>query len=209
MQATEPTSPDRVLQDSAVRHMAWDPEISSSDISVSVTEGVVTLTGFVRSFQEKLAAEAQVRILPGVRAIANDIQIAEPVEKTDPEIARDVLSAMADHAGVPKEGITVTVRDGDVILDGAVEWQFQKESAETAVLGLPGVRTVSNRVELNPCVSAAEIRAKIPDGVVLEVSDRTVRLSGEVDTWEERAAAERAAWSAPGVSRVENHISCE
>jgi osmotically-inducible protein OsmY len=186
--------------------MTWDPEISSQDISVSVSEGVVTLTGFARSSQEKLAAEALVRILPGVRAIANDIQIVEPAGQTDPEIAREILAALADHAGVPKDGITVTVRKGNVVLDGCVEWQFQKESAVTAILGLPGVRTVSNRVELKPSVSAAEIRAKLPNQVTMEIADRTVRLSGLVNSWEERSAAERAVWSAAGVSRVENHI---
>ena len=197
---------DRILQDSAVRHMAWDPEISSQDISVSVSEGVVTLTGFVRSSQEKLAAEALVRILPGVRAIANDIQIAEPAGTTDPEIARGALAALADNAGVPKDGITVTVREGNVVLDGCVEWQFQKESAETAIRGLPGVQTVSNRVELKPSVSAAEIRAKLPNHVTLDVSGRTVRLSGSVTCWEERSAIERAVWSTSGVSSVENRI---
>ena len=211
MQATEPASSDRVLQDSAVRHIGWDPEISSNDISVAVSDGIVTLTGFVRSSHEKLAAEALVRILPGVRAIANDIQVSEPVVKTDPEIARDAVAALADHAGVPKEGITVTVRDGDVVLDGSVEWEFQRESAETAIAGLNGVRSVSNRVELKPRVSAAEIRASIdrthlirPDQVIVEAGDQTVRLSGSVGSWEERSAVERAVWSAPGVSRVEN-----
>ena len=178
----------------------------SSDLSVAVSEGVVTLTGFVRSAQEKLAIEALVRILPGVRAIANDIQVAEPVRKTDPEIAREAVAALAGHVGVPKEGILVTVRDANVVLDGTVEWQFQKESAETALLGLPGVKTISNRIALNPCLSELEIRAKIPGQVILEITGRTVRLSGSVDSWEQRSAVERAVWSTPGVSRVENHL---
>jgi osmotically-inducible protein OsmY len=210
MQATEPTSADRVLQDSAVRHLAWDPEICSSDISVAVADGVVTLTGYVRSCHEKLAAEALLRILPGVRAIANDIHVAEPVSKTDPEIARAAVAALSDHAGVPKEGITVTVREGDVLLDGTVEWQFQRESAETSIAGLDGVKSVSNRIELRPCVSLAEVRASVElagaDQVVVETDGRTVRLSGYARSWEQRSAAERAVWSSPGVSRVENHI---
>lgn len=198
---------DRILQDSAVRHLAWDPEIASGDICIAVRDGVVTLTGFVRSSQEKLAAESLVRILPGVRAIANDIQIAAPVDQTDPEIARGVLAAMADHAGVPKLGITVTVRDGKVALDGSVDWQFQKESAETVVAGVPGVKSVINRVDVNPPISVSEIRAITPENVRSEIDGRTVRLSGCVSSWEERSALERAVWSSPGVSRVENRVA--
>jgi len=198
----------QATQESVTRHLRWDPDIPSRDISVSVADGVVTLTGYVRSCQEKLAAEALVRILPGVRAIANDIQVAEPVAKTDPEIARDAVAALADNAGVPRDGITVTVRDRDVVLDGAVEWQFQRESAETAIMGREGVRSVLNRIELRPSVSVAEVRAKIggADQVLAEVDDRTVRLSGSVRSWEERSAVERAVWSAAGVSRVENRL---
>lgn len=197
--------------------MAWDPEISSHDISVAVSGGVVTLTGFVRSIQEKLAAESLVRILPGVRAIANDIHVAEAVIKTDPELAREALAALSDHAGVPKGGITVTVRDGNVVLDGSVEFEFQRESAETVILGLPGVGSVSNRIEVKPCISGPEIRGKIDqaladlslasaDRVLVEAEERTVRLSGFVATWEQRAAIERAVWSAPGVCQVESHM---
>ena len=198
----------QATQESVVRRLRWDPEIASNDIGVSVADGVVTLTGYVRSSQEKLAAESLVRILPGVRAIANDILVAEPVSKTDPEIAREALAALAVNAGVPKEGITVTVRDGEVGLDGFVEWQFQRDSVETAIAGLEGVRSVSNRIEIRPMVSPSEIREKLSgaDRVAVEVDDRTVRLTGEVNSWEERTALERAVWSTAGVARVENHI---
>src|SRR5688572_16675282 len=91
MQAKVHTEADRLLRDSVMQQLEWDPEISSQDISVSAKDGAITLTGFVHNYLERIAAERIAKSVYGVKAIANDIE-TKPMTRTDPEIARDVMA---------------------------------------------------------------------------------------------------------------------
>jgi osmotically-inducible protein OsmY len=198
--------------------LKWDPKISSaSDIAVAVKDGVVTLSGFVPSFWEKDAAEKAVKRVYGVRGIANDIEVKLFWQRTDPEIARDAVRELESHVSIPADRIKVTVKDGWVTLEGTVDWEYQKSLAQSAMKKLKGVSGVTNKIQVTPKASAAEVKSKIEEAlrrsaeldarrITVEIEGSTVKLYGSVSSWAERDEAERAAWSAPGTTMVENHI---
>jgi osmotically-inducible protein OsmY len=212
------TRSDNSLLDDVVLELKWDPKISSaSDISVAVKDGVVTLSGFVPSFWEKDAAEKAVKRVYGVRGIANDIEVKLFWQRTDPEIARDAVHELERHVSIPADRIKVTVKDGWVRLEGTVDWEYQKSLAQSAMKKLKGVSGVTNKIQVTPKASSAEVKSKIEEAlrrsaeldarrITVEIEGSTVKLYGSVSSWAERDEAERAAWSAPGTTMVENHI---
>jgi len=212
------TRSDNSLRDDVLLELKWDPKISSaSDIAVAVKDGVVTLSGFVPSFWEKDAAEKAVKRVYGVRGIANDIEVKLFWQRTDPEIARAAVRELESHVSIPADRIKVTVKDGWVTLEGTVDWEYQKSLAESAMKKLKGVSGVTNKIQVTPKAFAAEVKSKIEEAlrrsaeldarrITVKIEGSTVKLYGSVSSWAERDEAERAAWSAPGTTMVENHI---
>jgi osmotically-inducible protein OsmY len=210
---------DSEIERDVKEELQWDPDLDATDIAVSAKKGVVTLTGFVRSYTDKYEAEAAAKRVAGVAGVANDIEVRMPSvdERPDPEIARDAVAAIKSQLPISSEHIKVVVKNGWVTLEGQVEWQYQRSTAETAVRRIKGVKGVSNLIQIKPRAAPAEIKKKIQEAfkrnaevdanrIMVETNGGEVILKGTVRSWIEREEAERVAWSAPGVTKVEDHI---
>jgi osmotically-inducible protein OsmY len=213
---------DLELRQLVIDELEFDPSINAANIGVSVEKGVVTLSGHVASYVEKIAAERLVERVKGVKAIAQEIEVRYPdhQKRSDDEIAQRAVNILHWSVHVPDGSIHVKVEKGWVTLTGAVEWQYQRHAAESAVRKLSGISGVSNLIEIRPRVAASDVHRKImdslkrnaeieADSIRVIVNDDKVTLEGKVKAWYERGLAERAAWSAPGVKAVEDRLTLD
>ena len=221
MTATTATRTDEEIQHDVLEELKWDAHVQPNEIGVAVKDGVVTLTGWVDSYVKRWVAERAAHRVRGVRAVANDIEVRLPsaAERTDTDIAAAVTRALEWDALVPTEKIDVTVSKGWVTLQGEVEWEHQKRAAERVVRSLSGVRGVTNLIAVRPRLtpSPEDLKRRIEDAllrsaetdaqrITVEVQGDRVILKGTVRSWYEKREAERVAWSAPGVTAVDNRI---
>ncbi len=211
---------DIQLRQDILDELEFEPSIDAANIGVAFDDGVVTLTGHVSSYAQKLTAEAAVRRVRGVRAIAEEIEVRHAGERqtSDDEIAKRAIDSFRWNTSVPDEKVKITVDDGWIKLTGEVDWQFQRVAAENALRNLWGVVGVSNLIAVKPRVQATDIKGKIEaalkrraeveaNAIRVSVLNDKVTLDGKVDNWDERRAIENAAWSAPGVRLVEDHLT--
>ena len=210
---------DLQLQQRVIDELEFEPSVNAAHIGVSVREGVVTLSGHVESFIEKFAAECTARRVKSVTAVAQELAVHLPSDRktADDEIAARAVRMLDWDALVPHDRISVKVEHGIVTLDGEVDWHYQRAEAEYDVGKLGGVKAVINGIVVKPRVRPEDIHAKIraalernaeveASNISVNVSGGNVTLGGKVNAWTEREAVERAAWSAPGVTQVEDQI---
>jgi len=210
---------DMQLKKHVEDELSWEPGVNAAAIGVAVKNAVVTLTGHVPSFTEKSAAEQAVLRIHGVRALANELEVRflPGSEQTDEDIALKAASALLWHSSIPQDRIKVKVSNGFITLEGTVDWQYQREAAESAVENLLGVKGVYNTVTVQPSHMRSEVRSEIEAAlkrnaeidarhISVAVLGNRVILSGETDSFYKKITAERAAWKAPGVTWVENNI---
>jgi osmotically-inducible protein OsmY len=210
---------DSQLQRDVIEELEWDPSIDHADIGVSVTDSVVTLNGYVKTYAEKMAAEKAAKRVAGVKAIAEEIKIRYPsdAKTADHEIAKRILDMFRWNVLIPQEAIQVKVEHGWVTLTGNVAWHYQSQEAKNATARISGVTGVTNLIAIRSAPTTANLHKRIEEAfrrqadldantVTIKTEGSKVFLGGRVKAWHERRVAEQAAWSAPGVTQVEDNI---
>jgi len=199
--------------------LEWEPALDASAIDISIKDGIVTLTGSVPSYPEKHVAEKAAGLVRGVKAVACELAVALSAfnSRNDPQIARAAADAIAWNTLLANTSIQVFVDKGRVTLEGTVNWNYQRQSADRSVRYLAGVRDVNNHIVVKPVAEQVAVKSQIEaalirnarldaDGIRVEVRGDRVILRGTVQSWIEREEAERAAWASPGVGDVENEL---
>jgi osmotically-inducible protein OsmY len=210
---------DKDLETRAIEELIWEPIIDATNIRVTVSQGVVTLSGSVARYLEKALAVCAIKRLKNVRDVVEDIEVITPaiLIPTDAEIKEAAWTTLRWHSKIPHDRMTLKVKQGHVTLDGAVQWQFQKEAAAAAVKYIIGVKGVSNFLFVKPEADSAVVMEDIErslsrradlhaSSITVTTDSNTVTLKGTVGTWAAKRIAENASWSAPGVADVINEL---
>ena len=213
---------DKQLQQNVLKELDWEPGVRATDVGVSAHDGVVTLSGFVDTYSEKFSAEEATKRVFGVKGVANEllVNLLNSAQLTDPEIAAAAVRALEAAASLPKDCVQVTVRQGALVLEGKVDWQYQSLAAANAVRNISSVRDLRNRITVKPHVSTIEVKEEIEDAlrrsaevearrISVDAAGGQVTLRGSVHSWHERNAAVQAAWRAPGVTRVDDRLTVQ
>jgi osmotically-inducible protein OsmY len=213
---------DLQLQRDVLAELAWEPSIDAAQIGVASHGGVITLSGHVSAYREKIEAERAAKRVHGVHGVANELRVSLPAAATrdDTELTEAIVRALRWNVAVPDDRITVTVDDGWVTLEGRVDMKFQREAAYRAVRELTGVKGLTSRIAVTPPVTAENIREKIgaafarsarldAQRITVDTEGSRVILRGNVSTWTEHDEAAAAAWAAPGVTSVVNFLTVQ
>ncbi|HEX8027619.1 MAG TPA: BON domain-containing protein [Vicinamibacterales bacterium] len=213
------TDQDRKLRNAVLEQLEWDPAVDASGVGVTAYAGAVALTGSINTYAGKLAAERAARQVRGVRAVANDLEVALIAGQTDADIAADAAAVLRLHDAIP-QGVQATVHHGQLRLTGTVPWHYLYIEAERAVRHIRGVRQVINDITIAPPAAGRDLKHRIAQAlyrnagldakrIEVTVSDHIARLTGTATSWQQRQAAERAAYDAPGITIVDNQVVVE
>jgi osmotically-inducible protein OsmY len=207
------------LQADVQNAIKWEPLLNAAEIGVTVKDGVVSLTGVVDSYAKKMEAENASKKVIGVKALVEKIEVKFPSKwsKTNAEIANEVLTALKNDWSIPNDKVTVKVEDGWVTLEGELPWNYQKESAKSAVNYLAGVKGVTNNIkiksETHDAIEQKDVENAIrrswsvdDSDINVSVSGTTVTLTGTVDSWYQKEEAGRIAWKTSGIWHVNNEL---
>jgi osmotically-inducible protein OsmY len=206
---------DEEIRDDVLAELEFQPQVDATAIGVAVRNGIVTLSGHVASYAEKLAAEAAAKRVKGVRGLAQEINVRLPsnVRRDAAELAGRARDILAWSVNTPRTGVTVECVKGLVTLSGEVDLAYQRDDAERAVRGLAGVVGVVNRITLSGGARPRDVQDRIKRAlsrnaeldarsINVIVDGGKVTLAGRVSAWSERRLAENAAWAVPGVYQV-------
>ena len=210
---------DSEIREDVIRELQWDPQVPDPEaIGVAVTDGAVTLTGNVPTYGRKLAAVRAASRVYGVKAVADELRVKLDTDpRDDSDIARAIAHVLEWNTQIPEGQVHARVQAGWVMLEGEVDWDYQRHEVERMVRNVRGVVGITNNILIKPRVSADQIEAKIEEAfkreaevdtrhIRVEVSDHTAKLHGHVHSLNEANAASVAAAAAPGVSLVESHL---
>jgi osmotically-inducible protein OsmY len=211
---------DAQLQSNVQEELVWDPSVGRSEIGIACKSGVVTLSGQVASYAQKYAAMRAAERVSGVRVVADELAVQVPFsfKRSDMDIAHAVAEALRWDVEVPDDKIKARVDEGWVWLDGDVDWEYQRSAAERAVRYLTGVKGVSNSLKISKRPWVPDVKSRIESAlkrtaevdaahITVDAVDGSVKLTGHVRSWAARQDAERAVWSAPGVTSVKDELS--
>ena len=211
---------DTQLQKDVIAELNWEPSVNPTDIGVEVKDGVVTLSGHVGSYAEKLNAERSAQRVSGVQALAVELDVTLPgiSKRTDADIARSVENVLQWTTYLPKDAIKVMVENGWITLSGQVDWEYQRVTAVNAVRYLMGVTGVSDDITIKPTASSSSVKSDIEaalkrraiadaHNISVEVHGEDVTLTGKVHSWSERDLATHSAWCTPGVKNVKDNMT--
>lgn len=207
------------LYDDVMEKLKMTPNLNHNHITIATDNGLVTIVGTVRYFYEKLVAERAIKSIVGVKGVVNDLEVnlPESLKISDTDIAKSAMQALDWDIEIPYDAIQLTVDNGEVKLEGQVEWWYQRLAATKAVRRLKGVRNVINEITIKPRITKEEIKKQIyrefhhhaqidAEKITVEVNNGKVTLSGKVQNFAERKEAEHAAWSMAGVTQVDNKL---
>jgi osmotically-inducible protein OsmY len=197
----------------------WEPLLHAAEIGVTVKDGIVSLSGVVDSYVKKTEAECAAKKVIGVKAIVENIEVVFPHSwnKTDVEVAQEVITALTANYSVPNDKISVKVEKGWVSLSGELPWNYQRDAAFESVRHLTGVKGVTNSIKIKSDSSDAIEKKEVEKAIArswsvddsdinVSVSGTTVTLRGTVNSWYQRDEAARIAWNTPGIWHVDNKL---
>jgi osmotically-inducible protein OsmY len=208
------------LQRDVEDELEWDPKVDARHIIVTAHNGAVTLSGDVPSYVDKLRAVSVVEHVHGVKAIANEVEVRlqhPSASRKDSEIAESIAHVFESSAVLSHSDVQAEVADGRVTLTGTIEWKYQSDEAERMVSSVLGVTTVTNLIALQPRSTLAQAEEQISNELFrntgldarqihVVMCGTTAVLSGQVHSFEEARIARDAAWAAPGVWTVDDHL---